>query len=95
MYQSPSNSRNQECILDLQFQGVVDRLLGFLEHRVELGGLRDGTGEAVENETGALVGCTRLEGTHDPFCSTAPPGQVLELQRGLILLGSAHSSTLR
>ena len=44
------DARNEERVGDLELDGVVDRLLVFVEDGVELGRLGHGTGEAVEDE---------------------------------------------
>jgi hypothetical protein len=52
VHQPARNARNQERVGNLELDGVVDRLLALLQHRVELFGLGDGTRETVEDEAG-------------------------------------------
>lgn len=49
--ESTGDSRDEERVGDLELDGVVDLLLLGLEHRVELLGLGDRSGESVKDET--------------------------------------------
>lgn len=48
--QSAGNTTDQELVRDLEFERLVELLLGGGQHRVELFGLNDGSGESVEDE---------------------------------------------
>ena len=50
MNQSAGNTTDQELVRDLEFERLVELLLGGGQHRVELFGLNDGSGESVEDE---------------------------------------------
>lgn len=50
MDQSTGNSADEELVGHLQFERLVELLLSGGQHRVELFGLNDGSGEAVEDE---------------------------------------------
>lgn len=57
--QSTSNSGDQQGVGDLELDSVVDSLFALGKHGIELGSLRDGTGEAVEDEA-CLVDSQRV-----------------------------------
>lgn len=50
--QSTGNTADQELVRDLEFKRLVELLLGGGQHRVELFGLNDGSGETIEDEAG-------------------------------------------
>lgn len=52
MNQSTGNTADQELVRDLEFKRLVELLLGGGQHRVELFGLNDGSGETIEDEAG-------------------------------------------
>jgi len=55
VHEAAGDARDEEAVVDLQFYGVLEGLLGYAEHAVELLGLRYCAGEAVEDESlGAL-----------------------------------------
>lgn len=69
MHEAAGDARDEEAVVDLQFYGVLEGLLGYAEHAVELLGLGYCAGEAVEDESGGgvvlacLSNCVE-EGTH-------------------------------
>lgn len=48
--QSTGNSADEELVGDLQFERLVELLLGGGQHRVELFSLDDGSGESIKDE---------------------------------------------
>lgn len=50
MDQTAGDTRDEEGVIDLELDGVLQGLLGGLEHAVELLGLCDCSWEAVEDE---------------------------------------------
>lgn len=49
--QAASDTRDQERIVDLQLDGVLQGLVTLTQHCVEAFGLRNGTGESIEDES--------------------------------------------
>lgn len=60
MDKTAGDARDEEGVVDLELNGVVNLLLLGLKHGVELDGLGDGAGEAVEDEA-VLALLVRLE----------------------------------
>jgi hypothetical protein len=56
--EAAGDARDEEAVVDLQFNGVLERLLGCAEHAVELFGLGYCAGESVEDE--AVRGCVNM-----------------------------------
>ena len=52
MDETASDTGDEKGVWNAELDGVVDSLLGLGKHGVELGGLRNGTGETVKDETG-------------------------------------------
>jgi len=55
VHEAAGDARDEEAVVDLQFYGVLEGLLGYAEHAVELLGLGYCAGEAVEDESGGGV----------------------------------------
>jgi hypothetical protein len=53
--QTAGNTRDEERVVDLQLDGVLQRLLGGFEHAVELLSLGDCSWEAVEDEAARII----------------------------------------
>ena len=53
------NARDQEAVVNLEFDGVLKWSTSGFKHAVKLLGLRDGAGEAVEDEAGQCRVSTR------------------------------------
>lgn len=49
--QSASDTANEEVVIHKELEGVVELLLLGFEHGVELLGLRNGTGESIEDKS--------------------------------------------
>jgi hypothetical protein len=56
MDQPPRNTGDEQRVGYFELDRVVDRLFRLGEHGVELGGLGDGAGKAVEDEAAARSG---------------------------------------
>lgn len=65
--EAASDARDEEVVVDEQLDGMLELLVLLLEHGVELLGLGDGTGEAVEDES-----TREYEGSAS--CSEVVPG---------------------
>lgn len=61
MYQTPGDSRNKQGIGDFELDSVVQGRLGLFKHGIELGGLGNSSGEAVEDEAEGRSGRIRGE----------------------------------
>lgn len=55
MDQSASDARNEELVLNLQFDNMVQLFFSVLEHRVELFRLRNSSRESIQDEPGSAV----------------------------------------
>ena len=53
MDETTGDTRHQERVVDLELDGMLERLLAHSEHVIELFGLGNGSRESIEDEAGS------------------------------------------
>lgn len=60
VHKTASDTADQEVVLDLELDGVLDRLLASVKHLVQLLRLNHGTGEAVQDEAVLAISTVKV-----------------------------------
>jgi hypothetical protein len=97
--QAASDASNEERVVDLELDGVLQRLVALLEHNVKTLGLGDGTGEAIQNETAQTTISKELRRTEgrqeEEVFATYPPWHSLLLLSSSLIMPIMMSSETR